>query len=400
MARERANLAAAVLAIFVTVGAVAGWDGWTIARERRAGERLAAAMSGQKALNRAWQACVLENPRVLPLYGSSELETPPNLKNRAGAFFRAHPAGFEVSLIGRLGTYPLAMVQQLTSLGRALEGRKVVISVSPSWFYFRDLVRAFYVGSCTGFHGTELAFSPHLSWATKQAIARRLLAYPETLRTVPVTAFALRQLADDSWRGRLAYAAVWPLGRVQTAIMEMQDHFELELRLAKAGALPPVSAPQNPEPLDWTALLEEAQSAAGEPAIGGADEASLPNDAAFLERVEESNQWEDMELLLKVLRELGAKPLLLSNPQNSLYSSKKGYSRGAREVVYQRLRELARRYEVTLLDFAEFDGDMRYLSGRFDHPSDLGWLYYDKALDDFYHDRLGASESPAPQAAR
>jgi hypothetical protein len=38
-------------------------------------------------------------------------------------------------------------------------------------------------------------------------------------------------------------------------------------------------------------------------------------------------------------------------------------------------------------DFADHDLDQDFLSGHHDHLTDKGWLYFDKALDDFAHDR-------------
>lgn len=92
--------------------------------------------------------------------------------------------------------------------------------------------------------------------------------------------------------------------------------------------------------------------------------------------------------MVRVLRELGAKPLVLSMPIHGSYHDYMGVSVGARGAYYQRLGALMNRYRVPGLDFADHDGDNYFSRDYSAHPSDKGWVYYDRALDAFYHDRL------------
>ena len=47
----------------------------------------------------------------------------------------------------------------------------------------------------------------------------------------------------------------------------------------------------------------------------------------------------------------------------------------------------ASHFDVALLDFREHEKDPAFLVDFLDHLSPQGWLYYNKALDDFYHER-------------
>jgi D-alanine transfer protein len=60
-------------------------------------------------------------------------------------------------------------------------------------------------------------------------------------------------------------------------------------------------------------------------------------------------------------------------------------SPSARHVYYEKLEELAQRYHLPLIQFEEHDGDPSFLIAGREHPSPEGWMYYDKALDDFFH---------------
>jgi D-alanine transfer protein len=106
----------------------------------------------------------------------------------------------------------------------------------------------------------------------------------------------------------------------------------------------------------------------------------------FLDRVENSREWQDLDLLLQVLTELGARPLLMSMPLNGPLYDARGISRSDREIYYQKLRTAVARHGLPLADFSEFDGDPRFLVGPGGHPSMRGWTYYVRTLDEFRRD--------------
>jgi D-alanine transfer protein len=64
-----------------------------------------------------------------------------------------------------------------------------------------------------------------------------------------------------------------------------------------------------------------------------------------------------------------------------------GVSRSARENYYVRLRTLAQRYHFAVVDFEEHDEDPAFLYLHQSHLTAKGWIYYDRALDDFFHGR-------------
>ena len=118
-------------------------------------------------------------------------------------------------------------------------------------------------------------------------------------------------------------------------------------------------------------------------------------DAEFLANLQLAREWGDFELLLRSLRESGAQPLLLSMPLNGTWLEKNGVSRAARAQYLTRLRALAQRYGVPLEDFEAHEQDPRFLADHHDHLSIEGWMYYNRALDDFFHDRLPLSAASA-----
>jgi len=63
----------------------------------------------------------------------------------------------------------------------------------------------------------------------------------------------------------------------------------------------------------------------------------------------------------------------------------RGVSRSARQVYYDKMRELAQRYHFRVIEFEDHDADPAFLIARREHPTSKGWMYYNRALDDFFH---------------
>jgi D-alanine transfer protein len=345
----------------------------------------------------AFQRLCVQTPGVLALYGSSELLGPPGV--RAGDFFRTGPTGFQVSPVGKAGATSLIMLEKLGALGREFHGRKVVISISSSWFA-SGVTSYWYEGNFSPFAVSQLTFDDELDLRLKHDIAARLLEFPHTLEKTPIVEFALRRLASGGWLDAFGFYAVWPLGKLENTIMDLQDHFAALSYLRRAQKRAPVRRPQN---LDWPTLIAKADDAATRAeeyntSAVRSQKQPLPGsgDAWFRTRMNRAREWSDFELLLRSLTEIDAKPLLINMPLDGGFYDAMGVSAAARRDYYDRIQVLARRYHFALVKFQEHDQDARFL-GRggpqsrqvpSPHLSAKGWMYYNRALDDFYHDRL------------
>src|SRR5215472_14312151 len=127
----------------------------------------------------AFERAAARTPDILLLYGSSELIDP--IPNRASDFFSNEPTGFQVCPVGRPGTTSLIILQKLGALGRDLRGRKVAISLSPSWFLRPSIRPDFYAGSFSLPAASRILFSHAVDWNLKTEIAKRMLEFPDTL---------------------------------------------------------------------------------------------------------------------------------------------------------------------------------------------------------------------------
>src|SRR5215472_5904110 len=171
----------------------------------------------------AFQRAAVHSPNVLPIYGSSELLRPP-APERGNVFFRTAPTGFQLSPIGGGGAPPLIMLQKIGALGSALHGKRLAFSLSPGWFCTPKPGTQGYRGNFSAMAATEMVFGTALDFGLKREIAARMLQFPETLEQRPFLEFALRRLASGQLLDRVVFYALWPVGKIQTALYELEDH--------------------------------------------------------------------------------------------------------------------------------------------------------------------------------
>jgi D-alanine transfer protein len=355
--------------------------------ERRYVHVLAPMLFPEKNQGIALQRIAFGQSDLLPFYGSSELVKP--APNKAADFFRIYPTGFSVFTVGKAGAASLILLQKLSAMGSDLRGKKVVISISPTWFFHQNIPATYYDGNFSLLQAGELIYSRHLSFDLKRDVARRMLEYPKTLEKSVLLAFTLRQLASDSPINRVMYYGTVPFGLLENEILRMQDHCEMLYYICKEWWQLHAHVRHVPQTIDWNRLFADA--AAQVRAHNDSDPEPVgPENGAelFVTGEQNAQEWVDFELLLRGLNELGARPLLLSIPIDGRYFDQFGVGRRFRDLYYKRIRGLAQVHDVPIVDFEGHDLDEDLLAGHHDHLTDKGWLYFDKAIDDFFHDRL------------
>jgi D-alanine transfer protein len=327
----------------------------------------------------AFERAAARTQDILLLYGSSELIDP--IPNRASDFFRKEPTGFEVCPVGKAGTTSLIILQKLAALGSDLQNRKVAVSLSASSFLTPAEKPEFYAGNFSLPAACGALFGNALDVNLKSEIAKRMLQFPATLGKDGLLRLAADCLASNRPLDRVVLSALWPLAKLQNTILDLQDHFEALVYILDRGKPPP----------DWLRQLTshkthaiKSRSGEGFETWTGESFAAVrpARDAEFRARVEVAGEWTDLELLFRTLTQLKARPLILSMPIDAFAA--RGVSRPAREIYYDRMRELAGRYHFPVVEFEQRDADPAFLIAHREHPTPKGWLVYNRALDDFF----------------
>lgn len=346
---------------------------------------VASEVSTEKDLGLAWQRAVFAQPDILPLYGSSELTK--HFGNEPQRFFASYPTGFAVSPVGRGGCTSIILAEKVAATaGAASPGRKLVISISPSWFFHIEAHHKWYVGNFSAAQASALIFNPRLSIELKRDFARRMLDYPDSVERSPLLSFALFRLVGHHSLDLALFRAVTPLARLQNALVAISDHFIFAWHLLRDHEIAHVPA-RAPRMLEWEDILAAESGEAPPRRDDKGDDvwANFSSNESFVQVLDHSLEWSDLELFLRVAREFHLDPLLISIPIDDDYYVKAGVTRASLDQYLPHLRALARRYDVALVDFAEHQGEAAFFADHHDHLSARGWLYFNRALDFYYH---------------
>jgi len=398
-AAARLHLRAAAIALALL--AVSGGVAWQRARylERKYIRAVVAESCEVKDLGIVWQRECFAQPDFLPFYGSSELVK--KAPNKASQFFESYPSEFAISPVGRPNCTSLILLEKIAASGSRAPGRKIALCISPSWFLARGANSVGFEGNFSMMQATELFYGSPLSLRLKHDVALQMLRYPQIMQKSPLLATAVWSLAGDRLADRALFFAAMPLGWLQNAVYRLQDHFEIVQWMRDDHKLFHL-VPRQAAKLDWDRLLAEAA-----PLVKPLPE-EVPDsrfryfddDAAFLEALERSYEWDDLALLLRVVRELKLDPLLLSMPIEDAHLERMGISPLCRAAYSEKLHAFASTHDVPVVDFLDHGNDPEFFADHFGHPSAKGWLYFNRALDDFFHGRPMREGDSSPPDAR
>lgn len=330
-------------------------------------------------------------PDVMPVYGSSELTV--EMDKRAGDFFRWKGKGFQVCPVGAAGNTTFLMAQKIAAQGAAVNGRKVAVILSSTWFRRSGVPKGHMAGNFSPLQAIELFHTTALDSSLRQRFAKRLLDFPEVMEDHPLLNLYAHDIAANQTEGikhLLVRKALWSWEN----ILDWEDQINsvamaLDYRSAdlKTWNMRPLTTPLH----RIIKKMEREEPDEGDPGLltpgppllqGGA------HDEEYLAIMSSSQEWDDFALLLDTLKKLKADALVIGVPLPGVSSEKHGLSRAARSYYYRRVENMSVERGFHVETFSDHDMDQEFIVGASTHLTTKGWLYVDRLLDDFYHDRL------------
>ena len=414
------HLVSALLALLFVLGFLEYGTIYAQSLENKYVHVLAPLMLPQSNLGSALQQAGFQQPDLLMVYGSSEMlveDVPmtmtygtskvpiPSSPYGATQFFRYYPTGFDVYEIAKGGAYSLDNAQDLAAIGPELRGKKVVFSFTPSMFNEPEVTPLMYAADFSLLHANALIFNTDLSLETKQIAALRMNDYPDTLKNDFLLQFAAQQLNCGCWYGSSIYDLAVPLGQLDTWIIRLQDHWEVFNYIRNHPQLNPHVVPK-PEQINWPREISQAVTSAKMDSNNnpygfdnGAWSAYFSEtlahhrklgsaDPGFIQRLNDSEEWTDFDLVLRVLKEMGAQPVILSRPVDGPIWNAMGLSQLGRQAYYIKLQNAVLPYGFPLVDYANHDNDRYFCIDPGCHMNSEGWVYVDQTLDAVFHGSL------------
>ncbi len=401
------HLTAGATSMTVLLLALIGFNFYATGLENRYVNALVPLNLEQTLVGTAVQKAALNQPDILPVFGSSELILLPT-PYQADKFFAKYPTGFAVMDVAGLGVLSISMSQDLAALGPELRGKKIVLSIMPGSFFIgkRDFIENNpehdFAMNFSRLHAYEALFSPYLSYGIKNEIAASMVHFRDTLRQDSLLSFATAVTAQSSKPYRAMYFLTWPLAELQIQILRLQDHYEVVHYILTNHLNPDVE--RAPGTIDWDqtlqkALEEQKLNTNNNPygvenslwwyfARSEMPKPAGSNNEVYRKNLLNSQEWTDFKVLLKVLQQMGAKPLILSRPLNVPLWEVMGVSQTTQMIFYTKLHDVADPFQMPLIDLRQYDHDMYFSIDQGSHTSREGWVVVDRTLDAYYHGNL------------
>lgn len=332
---------------------------------------------------------------VLPIYGSSELRN--EMDRRADEVFRTKPKGFQVCPVGAAGNTTLMMAQKIAAQGSAVHGDRIAFILSHTWFRRPQVPEGQMAGNFSPLQVLRLLLNSKISDGLRQRYVTRLLEFPDTMEKHPLIRAYMKDMQTQTAWSKVEMKLLDPVLRIYASRLAFEDHLNtlgaiVTYRLIGHGTWHP-----RPSRFRWGPLIRRKErEVTDEDKLAIKDAALMkdgPGDAGFIESMKNAREWEDYNLLLDTLKELKAKALIISVPMPGPSLNRKGVSRAARDYYYSRITDMANDHGFPAAAFTHQDLAVDFLEGTGTHLEEKGWLYVNRLLDDFYHDRLSMKDA-------
>lgn len=304
------------------------------------------------------------------------------------AVFGESGAGVDMTYVGE--GYDQSLWQAIAAgaygTGSTIKNRKVVLMVSPQWFFKGS-------GDENKFY-TKFSYSLYracmqsgqLSDKTKAYIRSRCSALgiegdklAAASRDTPADAINDAAFAAaDSWRLR---------GEIENII---------KLAPTKSGARRQLEATGQACEPDWDALLSRAE-AEGEASCTNNDfgvydafwEKNHTFDPELYQNFDQAaDEYSDLACLLQVCREVGLEPLVCILPVHGQWYDVSDVSQADRQAYYERIRQICTAAGASYADFSGFEYEKYFLCDTV-HPGWKGWVRIEHTVYDFAKDLKG-----------
>ena len=336
-----------------------------------------------------FQERMLKEPSTMPLYGSSEL-------NRFDPFHpynyaRATNAPYTTFMVGRGGMQSITHFLNFAAQEENLKDKKIVFIISPQWFTKKGMNELHFSPNYSMLHAYDLAYNKDIDEDLRNRGMERLLAFDTVNRDDLLKTIYEYKISGGKEKpviGRLAMIA----GHVQKALLEKKDlYYSLFPR-------EPHKLKNNDKLVVDQTFEQQLENAEkyGEKRVSN----DLMIENKFYKRLKNANinkfkgmrknedyttspEYEDLQLVIDVLKDAGAKPLFVSIPVNGHWYDYTEYPEERRQKYYDKMEQILTDNDVPFVDFTDHDYDPYFIMDTI-HLAWKGWVYLDQELDKYW----------------
>lgn len=335
----------------------------------------------------------------LLMYGSSEFEAGVHFFSHPFKFFNNKKDGYQVNLIGKAGSKSLVHAIDFGALGSKLKGQKVVFILSPQWFVKGGTTENTLEARTSEFQVDEFLLNPEIPMSEKQYVANRILNISKKKPNKDFESMRnfCKLYSNNNMSTKILKVLAMPYYWSRYELLSIKEEMMSYKVLInnKRNTIIGYKFPSKAN-FDWESELDKAVQNArmhstNEFAI--ADNSlkymTKGNLAKFKDSMKNksydvSPEYNDFKLLLNVCKKEGIKPLIVSVPVNGKWYDYCGFSKNDRQIYYKNVNNIIKQYGFDEADFSNHEYDDYFLTDG-SHLGWKGWIYVDKAIDQYYH---------------
>ncbi|MBT2624915.1 D-alanyl-lipoteichoic acid biosynthesis protein DltD [Bacillus sp. HU-1818] len=375
-----------ILAFILFVGAVAVPASWLtrFIPDKRV-EESATALNPNMFQGLYLQNKMLEEQKYLPIYGSSELSRLD--KFHPSNYFQVNNQGFTPYLVGKGGSQSLIHAINFAAHADQLKGKKLVFIVSPQWFTKHGSDEQHFAPNYSALQGLDLAFNDTIDPAVKKQMMKRMLHYKAVTNDAVLSELYQAMLQGQTWKVNL----LKPAAKSYYSLLQKKD---LYYSMAESEG-PKRQVSQSVKDKPWSVLKQEADKMGEDHSRSNVFHIDDPSYRKLKHKVlkvkdrnkhrtyAKSPEFGDFELMLDILKDAGAEPMFVSIPVNGKWYDYTGFPKNGRTDYYKKVKKQieAKGFQVADLSGHEYDP---YFMKDTIHIGWKGWVYVDKAIEEFY----------------
>lgn len=317
------------------------------------------------------QGKALEDPKYLPIFGSSEL-------SRLDAFhpsnyFKVNNQGFTPYLVGKGGSQSLIHAINFAAQSDQLKGKKIVFIISPQWFQKHGSDEAHFAPNFSALQAYDLVFNQNVDSGLKKKIIKRMLKFHAVKNDALLSALFKAELDQD----KVALSLLTPPAKAYQSILEKKDIYYSMVE----GDGPKRTISQDVKNKSWDELKQMAEKVGAKESRN--NEFKISNGVykklkPKLKKLKghnkkmnyaESVEFHDFHLMMDVLKESGAEPLFISVPVHGKFYDYTGFPKKGRTDFYKKIKKEIEQEGFQVADLTNHEYDPYFLKDTLDRKS-------------------------------
>jgi len=341
------------------------------------------------------QQTIAKNKKFFMLYGSSELGTT-NIPYNPINYFPKEEDKFIVSPMGKGYMQDLEHAMKF-ACNSNLKGKKVGFIISMQWFLYKDgIPNDDFQMNFSESQFYEAMKNPNLSEDLKKKIAKRVYSLTTNNSFYYDISIYSKLYASDSLIRKFQLTLLKPYFNIKYSLLKFSNSIKCYKLLKNTKDSTNINV-SNAAPIDEKKSFAEAENLGSK--LANNNSFYINNDYynTYIKnnlnkiknqnknvKLTDSKEYEDLNILLKVCKSQGIKPLFILMPVNARYYDFNGIDASTRQAYFTKTKNLISSYGFNVTDFQDHEYE-KYLMQDGMHLGWKGWLYVDKEIDKYYH---------------